>query len=698
MANSIRDYSLANIARILRGKVYGRGAKRYVQAPAPGHSTTDDSFTLEYGEKLDFVVKSHCGDDEIKIKDYVREKLSLPSFSEESRARVNGKRRPAKKMSAAPPIQPEPTPESINGPTPDDILEAALRGGGSRRATPENVPGLKFVEAYLYPNAKNELIYKNCRYLTDSGAGKKTFRPWRLVNGEWVMGLTGTEQVPYHLDEIAKNPHAPIVNCEGEKDTDNVRKLGYVATNVAPGQWQDVAKYFHDREIIILGDFNKAGTVRVMEAANALHGKARSIKIIFPPGLDGSANSKDVSDWLKVPGNDGTRLADICNHAPLWNPGDVIGGFAAAELVVPEKESDTPPVAPLKLTYFDECGAFIDKNEIFKGPLAIGETSGWIGPPGSGKSALLTEVSVHCVQTREWRGYKYKAKNPLGVLIIALERADLYKRRLHAYALRDKKTNLPIAIAGTVLDLLNPACIDIVVATVREAEKKFSRPVGLIIIDTYAKGIAANGGDEDKARDQNRAAVHLREIHVRISVHIALVGHTGKDESRGARGSNAHLGDVDLMSQINSDTEIKVVEITKANDAPMGIIAGFKIELFDLGPDSDGDQRQTSILDPNQYLATKKAQKRELSPKAKAALHSLFETIADGKLMPKPNDPHVPESVTSGTSLSHWRCDALSRGILNREGNNREEFKRIRVALINAGFIGVWEDFVWPVT
>jgi len=56
---------------------------------------------------------------------------------------------------------------------------------------------------------------------------------------------------------------------------------------------------------------------------------------------------------------------------------------------------------------------------------------------------------------------------------------------------------------------------------------------GLIVIDTYAKGIAANGGDEDKARDQNRAAANLRRVQSLVDIHIALVGHTGKDESRG---------------------------------------------------------------------------------------------------------------------------------------------------------------------
>jgi hypothetical protein len=105
----------------------------------------------------------------------------------------------------------------------------------------------------------------------------------------------------------------------------------------------------------------------------------------------------------------------------------------------------------------------------------------------------------------------------------ALERADLFKRRLEAYRQRDGLQGLPIAVADTVIDLLNPACVDIV-STVREAERNFGCSVGLIGIDTYAKGTAANGGDEDKAKDQNRAAANPRSIHSELknNVHIGV--------------------------------------------------------------------------------------------------------------------------------------------------------------------------------
>jgi hypothetical protein len=51
-----------------------------------------------------------------------------------------------------------------------------------------------------------------------------------------------------------------------------------------------------------------------------------------------------------------------------------------------------------------------------------------------------------------------------------------------------------------VIDLTTPKCVDLIVNTINTAEAHFQCKVGLIIIDTISKGIAASGGDEDKAK------------------------------------------------------------------------------------------------------------------------------------------------------------------------------------------------------
>jgi hypothetical protein len=108
------------------------------------------------------------------------------------------------------------------------------------------------------------------------------------------------------------------------------------------------------------------------------------------------------------------------------------------------------------------------------------------------------------------------------------------------------------------------------------------------IFDTFAKLIAFGGGDEDKAKDQGAVFANIQLIKNEIDAHIALIGHTGKDEKRGSRGSNAILGDVDLMINITGDG-IKTAKITKANDGPEGLLFSFKSEVHELGIDEDGD-------------------------------------------------------------------------------------------------------------
>jgi hypothetical protein len=142
------------------------------------------------------------------------------------------------------------------------------------------------------------------------------------------------------------------------------------------------------------------------------------------------------------------------------------------------------------------------------------------------------------------------------------------RRRLIAHKQRDNHGALPIAVTGRIINLLDRKCVDTILATILEAEQHFGCKVGLAIFDTYSKGIAAGGGDEDKAKDQNIVQANLRQIFDRgHHIHIAGVGHTGKDESKGERGSNARLADVDLQVQISGDA-IKTATVTKANDQP----------------------------------------------------------------------------------------------------------------------------------
>jgi hypothetical protein len=110
-------------------------------------------------------------------------------------------------------------------------------------------------------------------------------------------------------------------------------------------------------------------------------------------------------------------------------------------------------------TYSNAATISATKAQLLKGLLAIGETSAWVGAPGSLKSSLLASVAHAVAKGDEWCGKLNKGRK--AVIYFALERADLVKRRLRALAERkgDKDENVPIVVVAKTIDFMS---IDVV--------------------------------------------------------------------------------------------------------------------------------------------------------------------------------------------------------------------------------------------
>jgi hypothetical protein len=354
------------------------------------------------------------------------------------------------------------------------------------------------------------------------------------------------------------------------------------------------------------------------------------------------------------------------------------------------------PRRPLPLTYFDDAHDFPPKDWLIKGVIARRETSTWAGGPGKGKSALLTSLCIHVASGTDWRGYRSKGR--AGAVYFAFERADLVRRRLAAHARRERLSGLPIAVADQLVNLMDKTCVPLIVDTIEAASEAFGIEVGFAVFDTFAKGIAAGGGDEDKAKDVGNVLANLRRIQAATGVHVAVVSHTGKDEGRGVRGSNAHIGDVDTSVQIKGD-DIKTAEVTKANDQPEGTLTRFRLETFELGHDDDGDPITTAIISSAIIESPETADASRPLPKLtddqKNAVRALHEVIS-GRPMPIPPSFGLPTSVTKAARLDDWRQEMFRAGVLDKEAANpREDFRRIKARLQALGIIGLRDDLVW---
>ncbi len=128
---------------------------------------------------------------------------------------------------------------------------------------------------------------------------------------------------------------------------------------------------------------------------------------------------------------------------------------------------------------FEALGEFFECDEhakiwIIKGVVAWGETTAWIGPPGSLKSALMSDLAISVAYNRSWHGQKYKAQGQgVGVLYFAFERADLVKRRLEAQAKTlgiELETGSSIVVVPGIIDLSAPESVKKAATTVKNVE------------------------------------------------------------------------------------------------------------------------------------------------------------------------------------------------------------------------------------
>jgi hypothetical protein len=310
------------------------------------------------------------------------------------------------------------------------------------------------------------------------------------------------------------------------------------------------------------------------------------------------------------------------------------------------------------------------KTWLVKGVLARGETSAWIAPPGGMKSALLAQAAVCVSAGLDWQGKRNKGA--AGVVYFALERADLVEKRIRAHCLRLGLKSVPIAVVPVTFDLIKADSVKRVITTIKEAETVFGTSVGLCIFDTFAKLIAAGGGDENLAKDQGAVFANLQRVKSSTNTHICIIGHTGKDVQKGARGSNAILGDVDIMIEISGDI-VRTATVTKANDMPEGALFSFKSDIHEFGIDEDGDPISVNVVSSEAVSIQPAPNSGE--PKLKPNQQTVFAIL------------HAARKA--GLTLEDWNNQAKDAGI----GTKRKaDLTDIRNALLSKRLVRTYGD------
>jgi len=155
------------------------------------------------------------------------------------------------------------------------------------------------VAHYDYTDAEGQMLFQVVRF------EPKTFRQRRRVvkmDGAsagitWEYNVKGVHRVLYRLPKVISADQVLLV--EGEKDVENLEKLGFTATCNPGGACSNSSKWLKNysdnlegKSVVILPDNDEPGSQHAQIVFQALRFRARELRIVkIPVG-------KDASDWI----------------------------------------------------------------------------------------------------------------------------------------------------------------------------------------------------------------------------------------------------------------------------------------------------------------------------------------------------------------------------------------------------------------
>ena len=169
-------------------------------------------------------------------------------------------------------------------------VEAMRKLGGGRNGS--SAPKWNIVKTCDYVDENGALLFQCVRYEPKGFSQRQPDG-----DGGWIEHIRGVRRVLYRLPEVLKAETVCVP--EGEKDADNLCKLGFTATTnpMGAGKWRDeFSETLGGKTVFVFGDVgdpDKAGERHTEAVIQSLSGKAKSVRHIkLPVGFH------DVSDFI----------------------------------------------------------------------------------------------------------------------------------------------------------------------------------------------------------------------------------------------------------------------------------------------------------------------------------------------------------------------------------------------------------------
>lgn len=360
------------------------------------------------------------------------------------------------------------------------------------------------------------------------------------------------------------------------------------------------------------------------------------------------------------------------------------GVLDEAEATPATAEPQSPgPRKGLRALRLDELQQMPKASWLIKGVLPTQGLACLYGPSGVGKSFALLDMGLSIARGVEWQGQRV---TQAAVIHIAAEGGHGFAQRLEVYGKRHgvDVARSPFYVCPSGFDLRSGPDVAEVVEMAKEVSAQGLR-VGLVVIDTLNRVMP--GADENAAPDMSAAVAGMAQIAEKLGCLVAIVHHSGKDASKGARGHSSLRAAMDTelsVDRADADSPLRIIKVTKQRDGADDLKFGFTLEPTFLRYDED---EITEIVVPVAMAAPIDAVKRVRRAGRPSAWGPAVQQALDGL------DGPVPEAQVIAAAKAAYSAAGGAAG-KNSAASIRRELQRLAgvgVVELARGLVSVTE-------